>query len=358
MVNIFANVEAKTFEEKTFEEKLLKNRPVEMKLTFMGLDTTSKLCQISLNFAVEWATASKLKLWDRAVVARKGAAVFARDCLTGRSLPTREGRAIQTHVVGYSPSARLTPMLANSHVRVVRHRFNEPYRQSASITYRVSVRKAMISMAIIDEKSFTRECITRSLQALDDRLDIMSFATCEDCLQSTGSHDLILYHAHEAVVNWCADNQQLSSFKKLLKIVPVIILSDVDCPDSVSEVFESGARGFIPTANTTLEQIIEIIGLVKVGGIFVPPSSLLLRRIKGQGVTDRAMTSHQFTPSEVAVLDRLKLGEANKIIAHALGVSESTVKVHIGRIMKKLKVTNRTQVVCRAYALAATGVRV
>jgi DNA-binding NarL/FixJ family response regulator len=49
----------------------------------------------------------------------------------------------------------------------------------------------------------------------------------------------------------------------------------------------------------------------------------------------------------------LKSGKANKIIAHELGVSESTVKVHIGRIMKKLNATNRTQVVCRAYALPA-----
>ena len=67
--------------------------------------------------------------------------------------------------------------------------------------------------------------------------------------------------------------------------------------------------------------------------------------------------SYRFTSSEMAVLDRLKLGKPNKIIAHELGVSESTVKVHVGRIMKKLNATNRTQVVCRAYALAATGVR-
>jgi hypothetical protein len=36
-------------------------------------------------------------------------------------------------------------------------------------------------------------------------------------------------------------------------------------------------------------------------------------------------------------------------------VSESTVKVHVGRIMKKLNVTNRTQVVCRVYALSAAA---
>ena len=83
----------------------------------------------------------------------------------------------------------------------------------------------------------------------------------------------------------------------------------------------------------------------------MPPSSLSFQRSKGHGVMTRWAFSDQFTNSELAVLDRLKLGKANKIIAHELGLSESTVKVHIGRIMKKLKVTNRTQVVSRAYAL-------
>jgi hypothetical protein len=60
-----------------------------------------------------------------------------------------------------------------------------------------------------------------------------------------------------------------------------------------------------------------------------------------------------FEPRPLGLLDRLKVGKANKIIAHELGLSESTVKVHIGRIMKKLNVTNRTQIVCRAYAVAS-----
>jgi DNA-binding NarL/FixJ family response regulator len=165
--------------------------------------------------------------------------------------------------------------------------------------------------------------------------------------------DVILYHAHEAAANWDLNNEKSLSFRKLLNIVPVIILSDLDCPDSLIEIFQDGARGFIPTDNTTLEQLIEIIGLVKAGGIFVPPSSLSLRRTKRQDATTEGGSSNQFTPTELTVLDRLKLGKSNKIIAHELGVSESTVKVHIGRIMKKLNVTNRTQVVSRTYALRA-----
>jgi predicted transcriptional regulator len=45
------------------------------------------------------------------------------------------------------------------------------------------------------------------------------------------------------------------------------------------------------------------------------------------------------------VVRHLWEGEANKAIAHELGMSEGTVKVHIKNIMKKLHATNRTQVV-------------
>jgi DNA-binding NarL/FixJ family response regulator len=229
-------------------------------------------------------------------------------------VPKKHEGVTQLTFAGDLATARLQPISAQPLSAAV-------YQRSRPI----SVRKAVISIAVIDEKSFTRECITTSLQALDDRLDIMSFTTCDDCLQHIGSHDLILYHTREDVANWSNNNEQFLSFKKLLNIVPVIILSDIDCPDSLIEMFENGVRGFIPTDNTTLEQLIEIIGLVKAGGIFVPLSSLSLRRTKAQGVSARR-ESDQFTPAELAVLDRLKLGKANKIIAHELGVSESTVK--------------------------------
>jgi len=211
-------------------------------------------------------------------------------------------------------------------------------------------------MGVIDEKSLTRECITKCLQALDARLEITAFATCDDCFQHAENHDLVLYHVHENLNEWKSDKKELILFKKLLNTVPVIVLSDIEeFFYTVSEMFESGARGFVSTTNTTLEQIITIIELIKVGGVFVPPNSLSFQRSKGRDVMTRSAFNDQFTNSELAVLDRLKLGKANKIIAYELGLSESTVKVHIGRIMKKLKVTNRTQVVSRAYALTKSG---
>ncbi len=54
--------------------------------------------------------------------------------------------------------------------------------------------------------------------------------------------------------------------------------------------------------------------------------------------------AHIFTLREQQVLERLKKGTQNKLIAYSLGIAESTVKVHLRNIMKKLHATNRTQV--------------
>ena len=50
------------------------------------------------------------------------------------------------------------------------------------------------------------------------------------------------------------------------------------------------------------------------------------------------------TPREMEVVARLRQGKPNKVIAHELEISESTVKAFVRRILIKLKALNRTEV--------------
>lgn len=59
------------------------------------------------------------------------------------------------------------------------------------------------------------------------------------------------------------------------------------------------------------------------------------------------------TSRETAVAKGLRMGKANKIIAYELNMCESTVKVHVHNIMKKLKATNRTEAAYRISEMAA-----
>jgi DNA-binding NarL/FixJ family response regulator len=56
-----------------------------------------------------------------------------------------------------------------------------------------------------------------------------------------------------------------------------------------------------------------------------------------------------FTPRQTAVVESLRRGKANKVIAFELNMCESTVKVHVRNVMRKLKARNRTEVAFLTY---------
>jgi DNA-binding NarL/FixJ family response regulator len=213
-------------------------------------------------------------------------------------------------------------------------------------------------IGFVDPHSFTRACITRSLQTLGGDLEIVSFPSCEECHRSTRNQDLILYHARTAATS----NDCLASLGMLRNKPPVVVLSDIESPDFLLNVVKEGACGFVPTASATPEVVLEIIRVVVAGGVLVfqarqPPVCETPQRANGNRLTATASITDQFTRRETEVLDRLKLGKSNKIIAYELNLSESTVKVHLASIMKKMKATNRTEVVCRAHDLELAGVQ-
>jgi DNA-binding NarL/FixJ family response regulator len=120
----------------------------------------------------------------------------------------------------------------------------------------------------------------------------------------------------------------------------------------VREALQRGARGYIPTTSTTIDVAVEVIRLVRVGGTFMPATNARAETDDCNG-QHKSGLERQFTPRQIAVLNHLRRGKANKIIAHELAMSESTVKVHVRNIMKKMKATNRTEVAFRAQSLTA-----
>src|SRR5690606_40289096 len=94
------------------------------------------------------------------------------------------------------------------------------------------------------------------------------------------------------------------------------------------------------------EACVGVANLARAGGTFVPASSVLsMRHLIDAGSHETRSFAGMFTQRQAEVAQALRRGKANKIIAYELRLRESTVKVHIRNIMKKLKATNRTEVV-------------
>ncbi len=60
------------------------------------------------------------------------------------------------------------------------------------------------------------------------------------------------------------------------------------------------------------------------------------------------MEKYRLTPRQIEVLEYLALGLQNKQIAHEMGISISTVKLHLNGIYMRLRVSNRVQALLRA----------
>jgi len=198
----------------------------------------------------------------------------------------------------------------------------------------------------LDPRAFTRDCVARCLQASLSEYRVLPLADSEriEGVNLAGSPiRAVLINTGAERVSSAETASLVSRVREALPGVPVAILSDHEDRESVREAFNLGVRGYIPTSLASLVAV-GAVSLVCVGGTFVPASVLLSEDAAPRPQTDDLQIKG-FTQRQTQILDCLRRGMANKLIAYELDMCQSTVKVHIRNIMKKLNATNRTQVV-------------
>nr|WP_101927559.1 MULTISPECIES: response regulator transcription factor [Luteimonas] len=132
--------------------------------------------------------------------------------------------------------------------------------------------------------------------------------------------------------------------------VPVVVISSNDHPRTVRRVQQFGAAGFI-SKSAPAESIGQAVATVLDGGTWFPP----LTAERSEADAQLAVRLAQLTPQQFRVLLCLADGLLNKQIAHALGLAENTVKVHVTAILKKLDCHSRTQAAVLVKALEPDG---
>jgi DNA-binding NarL/FixJ family response regulator len=205
-----------------------------------------------------------------------------------------------------------------------------------------------LCVVVIEPRVLARDCLVTSLRSASPSLKTLSFSTVQEWLKFSGACDpvsVVLLSVGNRVIR---DGQIDSDISLLINSpdkTPVVLISDVEDAEQIMCAIESGVRGFI-SSSISLNIAIEAMHLVTAGGIYVPADSLLSWRNLNESVTpaDKSVSDRKFTVRQNAVLQALRQGKANKIIAYELNMRESTVKVHVRNIMRKLKARNRTEV--------------
>jgi len=209
-----------------------------------------------------------------------------------------------------------------------------------------------IRVGLIDSLRFSRDCLISAFGALHPDLIIVPFASVEECAASSSSKvEIILYYCHDDGPFETLAQQQVKVLRQKFDNVPIVVLSDARnaiLPRSIRTTLNSGAQGIIPTLTTELPAALAAIRFVKAGGTFAPLNALLAGRQERLSEGAGATQPNRLTPRQAMVLSHLRQGKANKIIAYELGMTESTVKVHVRNIMRKMGATNRTQAVYKS----------
>ncbi|MCT8999397.1 response regulator transcription factor [Chelativorans intermedius] len=208
------------------------------------------------------------------------------------------------------------------------------------------------SLVILDSRTLDRECLTQCLRARGLEMDILAFGSMDEWRarrDALAAPSAVLFNLGGRRCSDPGVAKEIGAVASEFRPAPVVVLADSDELAQILKALECGAKGYIPTS-TGVGVCMEAVNLAMAGGIFVPASSVLaMRKVIDEGAGEERPFAGMFTQRQEEVIRALRRGKANKIIAYELNLRESTVKVHIRNIMKKLKATNRTEV---AYKLS------
>lgn len=163
--------------------------------------------------------------------------------------------------------------------------------------------------------------------------------------------EIVLYNLGDAPISDPSVKESLQAFIGAAGRRKVIVISRSADAMAVFDAIDVGASSFIP-ASSGVEELLEAIRASSINSVVVPRSTMTaLREVLGNRPRARPGLERYFTERQLDVAHALRRGAANKTIAYELGLCESTVKVHIRNIMRKLRATNRTQAAYRLNEL-------
>jgi two-component system, NarL family, response regulator YdfI len=126
----------------------------------------------------------------------------------------------------------------------------------------------------------------------------------------------------------------------------VVLLADHPEPSDLADMLRHGSGGVLPRGSGE-DEIIAAVHAAAAGMISLHPdtASILAPVLAGVARTAPVPGAESLTPREIEVLAMLAEGTGNKLVARRLGISEHTVKFHVGSILSKLGAASRTEAV-------------
>jgi NarL family two-component system response regulator LiaR len=211
----------------------------------------------------------------------------------------------------------------------------------------------MIRVLVVDDHAVVRQGLRTFLELQGDIVVVGEAADGDQALSAVSAlePDVVLMDLVMPKVDG------VEAMRRLRERVPhtrVIVLTSFLDDERLVPAVRAGAAGYL-LKDVQPAELVRAIRIVDRGEALLHPAvaARVLRELAGDGA--RAERHELLTARELEVLALVARGRANKAIAFELGCAEKTVKTHVGNILGKLGLSDRTQAALYAVREGLAG---
>jgi len=202
-----------------------------------------------------------------------------------------------------------------------------------------------IRVLVVDDHAVVREGL-RTFLGLQEGIEVAGEAADGESAVREAEHlrpDVVLM---DLVMPRLDGVGAMRELRRRLPECRVIVLTSYAQDDRLLPAIRAGAAGYL-LKDAQPHEIARAVRAAHAGEALLDPS-VAARLVEAIAQPAGARPSERLTPREREVLALIGRGLPNKRIARELGVSEKTVKTHVGHVLAKLGVTDRTQAALHA----------
>jgi two-component system, NarL family, response regulator len=192
-----------------------------------------------------------------------------------------------------------------------------------------------IRIVTVDDHPMLREGIAAVLASEADMVLVGEASNGREGIEQFRAHrpDVTLMDLQMPVMN---GTDAIIAIRKEFPDARIIVLTTYSGDVQAVRAFEAGAVGYL-LKNLVRKELVETIRSVHSGKKRIPPEIAL-------GIAEHH-ADDALTEREIEVLKHVAAGNANKMVAYNLDLSEETIKAHMKNILSKLGAKDRTHAV-------------
>jgi NarL family two-component system response regulator LiaR len=202
-----------------------------------------------------------------------------------------------------------------------------------------------IRVLLVDDHAVVREGLRNFLELQDGIVVVGDAADGEEAIEAAERlrPDVVLMDLVMPRLDGLGAMRELRTRRVETR---VIVLTSFAEDDRLLPAIQAGAAGYL-LKNVEPKELARAVRAAHTGEALLDPG-VAARLVETIAKASTQAPGSELTRREAEVLDLITCGYSNKRIALELGISEKTVKTHVGHLLAKLGVADRTQAALRA----------